>query len=297
MGFLLDSGSSEHLLGSLPERDVDALRGVDVGERTADALLPVTLEASAQGVLLHTVEHGPQVIGEVLLTVSREQQAGVDIRRRTPTRSLARDGEGHSPIVVERGLAHLVDVVRNSRDERVHVQDGIGHRLHREAHVTLAERAEVERLDDQTVRADQREQASSHLERGRAVAGVGDEDARMHHRPGLARILNERRGVPTLELDAVLLVTGITAVALGLHRVDHTPAESIELVDHIVRGDEGVAIRHAVRGLGSEDGRSELRNLAFVHEGNHAAIIERKARIARKKGEKLIVLSPWYIST
>jgi hypothetical protein len=84
----------------------------------------------------------------------------------------------------------------------------------------------------------------------------------------------------------VFLVTGITTVALGLRDAHNAPAQTVELVDHIVGGHEGVAIRHAVRGLGSEDGRSELRNLAFVHEGNHACIIEPKSRGASKKWGK-----------
>jgi len=142
--------------------------------------------------------------------------------------------------------------------------------------VALSEAAKVERLDHQTIGADQSKQASSKLERGRAIAAVGDEDLREDILRRVARISDAKAEILALESQRVLLVISRTLVAPGLKSASNTPAESIELLDNAGGGDEAVTIRHAVARLGSEDGRSELRNLAVVHEGNHGCIIARE---------------------
>ena len=139
--------------------------------------------------------------------------------------------------------------------------------------MALRETAKVEGLDDQTVRADQSEQASSHLERGRAIAGVGDEDLRENILRRVARVRDAKSEVLALKAQRVFLVVRRTLVTLGLKSASNAPAERIELLDNAGGRNERVAIRHTVAGLGSEDGGSELRDLAVVEEGNHACII------------------------
>ena len=157
-----------------------------------------------------------------------------------------------------------------------HGLNRIGHAVHGQVHVTLREAAQIEGLDDQTIRADQSKQASGQLERGRAIAGVGDENLREDILRRVARVSDAKAEVLALEPEGVLLVVRRTLVTFGLESASNAPAKSVELLDNAGRGNEAVAIRHAVAGLGSEDGRSELRNLAVVHEGNHACIIARE---------------------
>ena len=195
-------------------------------------------------------------------------------------------------ILVQTQVRHAVDVVRDVGNKVGHGLDRIGHAVHGQVHVALSEAAKVERLDHQTIGANEREQTSGQLQRGRAVAAVGDEDLREDILRRVARISDAKAEVLALESQRVLLVISRTLIAPGLQRTGHTPAKRVELLDNAGRGDEAVTIRHAVAGLGSEDGRSELRNLAVVHEGNHGGIIAREGYGARKKERKLAVVSP-----
>ncbi len=268
-----DSGSREDTLGSVPQVEVDATQRVDVGEFPSLTLLALTLETPTNGVLLHTVEHGPQVGTDVLLPARVEKLPRVDLGGSTPASNLASLGHLELLLSVEVQVRHAVDVVRDVGDKVGHGLDRIGHAVHGQVHVALREAAKVEGLDHQTIRADQSKQASSQLERGRAIAGVGDEDLREDILRRVARVSDAKAKILALEPEGVLLVGSRTLVALGLKRTGDPPSKRVELLDDAGGRDEAVAVRHAVAGLGSEDGRSELRNLAFVHEGNHACII------------------------
>jgi len=142
--------------------------------------------------------------------------------------------------------------------------------------VTLLDATKIERLHHQTIGADQREQASRHFERGRAIAGVGDEDLREDHRARGTRILDGEVHVLALETQLVFLVISTTLVGLGLDCASNAPAESIELLDHITGGHERVTVGHALTGFGGEDGGSDLRDVAVLKESNHAPIVARQ---------------------
>lgn len=268
-----DSGSREDTLGSVPQVEVDATQRVDVGEFPSLTLLALTLETPTDGVLLHTVEDRPQVGPDVLLTARVEKLPRVDLGGSTPASNLARLGHLELLLSVEVQVRHAVDVVRDVGDKVGHGLDRIGHAVHGQVHVALREAAQIEGLDDQTIRADQSKQASGQLERGRAIAGVGDEDLRKDILRRVARVRDAKAKILALEPEGVLLVVRRTLVALGLERTGDTPSKRVELLDDAGGRDEAVTIRHAVAGLGGEDGRSELRDLAVVHEGNHACII------------------------
>ena len=268
-----DSGSREDTLGSVPEAKIDATQRVDVGEFPSLTLLALTLETPTDGVLLHTVEDRPQVGTDVLLPARVEKLARVDLGGSTPASNLASVSHSVLGILIEAQVRHAVDVVRDVGNKIGHGHDRIGHAVHGQVHVTLREAAKVEGLDHQTIGADEREQTRSHLERGRAIAGVGDEDLREDILRRVARVSDAKAEVLALEPEGVLLVVRRTPVALGLKRTGDAPSKRVELLDNAGGRDEAVTIRHAVAGLGGEDGRSELRNLAVVHEGNHACII------------------------
>jgi len=258
---------------SVPEGQVDAVECVKVGEFAGQALLALTLETTSHGVLLDTVEHGPQIVADILMPARVEQHTAVDVRGFTPASNLASMSHLELLIVIKAQIRPLLDAIRKGRNESGDVLDGLGHTLRGQRHVTLLHATKIERLDDQTIGADQREQASRHLERGRAIAGIGDEDLREDHRARGTRILDGEVHVLALEPKLVLLVSSTALVGLGLDCASNAPAEGIELLDHITGGHERVAIRHALAGLSGEDGGSDLRDVAVLEESNHVPIV------------------------
>jgi hypothetical protein len=270
---MLDSGSLEDTVRSIPEGEVDAVECVKVGKLTGQTLLALTLEATAHGVLLDTVEHGPQIVADILMAARVEQHTAVDIRGFTPASNLASMGHLELLIIIETKLRPLLDAIRKGRNEAGDVLDGLCHTLGSEGHVTLLDATKIERLDHKAIGADQSEQASRHLERGRAIAGVGDEDLREDHRARGTRILNREVHILALEAQLVLLVVSTTLVGLGLDCASNAPAESIELLDHALRGHERVTVGHTLARLSGEDRGSDLRDIAVLEESNHAPII------------------------
>jgi len=273
---MLDSGSLEDTVRSIPEGEVDAVECVKVGEFAGQALLALTLEATAHGVLLDTVEHGPQIVADILMAARVQQHTAVDIRGFTPASNLARMSHLELLTIIKAQIRPLLDAIRKGRNEPRDVLDGLCHTFGSERHVTLLDATKVERLDHKAIGADQREQASRHLERGRAIAGVGDEDLREDQRARGTRILDSEVHVLALESQQVLLVVSTTLVGLGLDCASNAPAESIELLDHITGGHERVTVGHALTGLSSEDRGSDLRNVAVLKESNHVPIVARQ---------------------
>jgi len=225
--------------------------------------------------------------------VSREQHLRVDARISTPAGNLTSGRQHDLLIMVQRALAHGLHTLSDTRKRGREAIESLRHALKREADMLGGECAQVHGLDHKAIGADHSEQTRSHRQLGSAVAGVGDEGARVDLL-ARARIVKKNAAIIALELDQVLLVGSGTLAAIGLCLlgIDHTPAQGVHLVDEVLSRDHNIAITHPLVRSAGERGGGAGCDVVFSEEGNHACIIGARDKGHKGNDEKVIVVSP-----
>lgn len=250
----------EPLACELPEVPVQGVGRDDLADRaglggtTALAVFIATVEedAALHHVLLNHVEGGPQVVAAVLVALGDEQGEGIDgaggehVVVVDGPRPL---GEQFPLVIIEIDGSEVGHALTRPVEVVDHEVEGIEDLVHVRLAVVELGPAVVSALEDETIRADDAEDAHLDFQSAGTVVAVDDDDLRA--------VIDLANVVGTAHADAMaadLIAPAIRATRLLVESGGRDEAEGRGAFDDLVGAEQLVAARHAREGLVIRDG-------------------------------------------